>query len=293
MRFRLAVVLAAVAACGLGCSRPSDSKVTVSDGVEIPVVAAPKAVAFDKLSPEDAAKKLIFVNASSFRISQEFTGKGATYMAQKGYGSSADLQLTVERFAPGNVTDVSWKALTVATDKAGKSTRKQFDGRLDGSDLKSARELLPPAYWGVGERTAAGTSGIWLSAESYENLAKGKGATLFPGAAPAPEAVKPGDLPAEFAAGVQSLRKALPSWKGPEPTYFLSAAEPSTYTLSANGMDVKVAVRKATSPLAEITYLDNPQNALILSYVPAPVLANYRLDGVLGWKVVSVDGIME
>lgn len=293
MRFRLAVLLAAVVACGLGCSRSSGSKVTVSNGVEIPVVAAPASVAFDKLSPEDAAKKLVFVNASSFRISQEFAGKGATYMAQKGYGSSADLQVTVQRFAPGNLTDVSWKALTTATDKAGKSTSRQFDGQLGGSDLKTARELLPPAYWGVGERTAAGTSGIWLSAESYENLAKGKGATLYPGVVPAPEAVKAGDLPAEFAAGVQSLRNALPSWKGPEPTYFLSAAEPSTYTLSANGKDVKVAVRKAASPLAEITYLDNPQNPLILSYVPAQVLADYRLDGVLGWRVVSVDGIVE
>jgi hypothetical protein len=265
----------------------------VSGGVEIPVAAVPAPVAFEKLSPEDAAKKIVFVNASSFRISREFTGKGATYMAQKGYGSSADLQVTVERFAPGNLTDISWKALTTATDKAGKSTSRQFDGKLGGSDLKSARELLPPAYWGVGERTAAGTSGIWLSAESYENLAKGKGATLYPGAAPAVEAVKAGDLPQEFAAGIQSLRNALPSWKGKEPAYFVSATEPSTYTLSANGKDVKVAVRKAASPLAEITYLDNPQNPLILSYVPAPVLADYRLDGVLGWKVVSVDGIVE
>jgi hypothetical protein len=259
-------IVAAVAFVGVGCR-------DVSTSVQSP--SGPKPATFENLSPQDAAKKVMFVGGNVILMKQGFGGIGGKLAQKLGFGGSEGIrEIVVKSFAPAQRADIDWKLTTKVTpdpkDPKDSGTR-QTTGQILGGKLLSAHKLYLPGYWTEGEKSALDTSIIWLSQDVYDDLSKNHVSTLDLGVI---DETIAGSLAAakDLQAALAKLTSAAEAVGVRKDVYLMEAdMEPSTYTLKINGTDVKVQVITARSWFGEITVLDNKQNPLVLKVTLNPI----------------------
>ncbi len=174
---------------GAGCASPiSEIK---------PQESGPKLAALQNVDPQTAARKIHFVQGSSFDIRATFLGFGAKLSAAlAGQKKEGTRVVVIDRFAPMETANLSWKLSTKVEAESSKKARAEAQrlkktmpepimvdqtatGMLKGVNLKDAHMLMLPGYWPEkDDASSQGTSGIWLSREVFEGLERNRIATL-------------------------------------------------------------------------------------------------------------------
>lgn len=299
-------------AFGAGCSVPT---------IKNPVApAGPKTSALDGLSPEDAAKKVNFTPGSVIEMRQTFLGFGAKLAAAlAGEKKEGTRVIVVSRFAPMETANVEWKLSTQVETDASKKARaaasaagkpvpepvmveQASEGSVNGFDLRETHTLYLPALWP--EKKDApnfGTSGIWLSRDVYEGLARNRVATLdFGMLDPTLTSVvsKLTDFQKAFA--LLATKKAIVEDR--TDVFRLDGDKDAIeWPLKVNGKDVKVAAIKAHTWFGEIIVLQNPQNPLILKATLNPATMSISdvlsgaglLNALVGYEVTEIKDAQE
>lgn len=279
--------------------------------------SGPKVSTFDNVSPKEAAGRINLVPGSTMEIRSTFLGFGAKLAAAlAGDKKEGTRIVTIDRFAPGETANVSWKLSTKVegttsikaredAKKAGKPEPEPVmvdqteTGQLLGINLKNASTLMLPAYW---PETATGSafdsSGIWLSDDSYQGLARNRVATLNFGVL---DSSLQGDVKKakEFADALAKLQGQVTKIEARTDVSRLDGdKDPIEWPLKVNGKDIKVEAFKAHTWFGEIIVLENRQNPLILKATLNPaaegltnVLNLGALQALLGYEVTSLSDV--
>lgn len=275
------------------------------------IPTGPSQVDFAGMNSEDAAKALNFVSGSQLEIRQTYLGQGAKAADEAAGDNKDDVRIvSIERFAPMNYANISWKlsyATTgsstepvMASDDGSESTEKQtVKGKLQNVDLKRSHRLDLPGYWPSAEVNLNDSSAIWLSKDVFDELSKNKISTVFYG-------ILSSDLfgsmsaSKDFSAAISALtERVLLAEKTTDPDFMRADNELSDWTLKVNGKDVAVQVIKAHTWYGEIVVLNNPQNPLILKFSFNPAIADgiKNLKGgellatILGYEVTRIENV--
>jgi pimeloyl-ACP methyl ester carboxylesterase len=301
-----------VALIGAGCSRSSVSRSTE--------VTGPTVAVFEGLTPQQATEKIHFVPGSLIEIRQTFLGLGAQLAAAlAGDDKEGVRTVHVDRFAPLETADVTWKIVkkeeTNESQKARAEAAKKkqkipepvledrvTEGGVQGFNLKDAHSLYVPAFWpGVLQSSSLGTSGIWLSDEVYQALARNRLATLTFGIL---------DSSLQGAIGkVTQFKNAFAALQGQaaaienriDVAKLDGEKDVAEWPLKVNGKNVTVEVLKAHNWFGEIVVLNNAQNPLVLKVTLNPLAASFgqnaagiaTLKSLLGYEVVELNGVQE
>jgi len=309
-------LLLLVVAFGAGCLWFKDNNI---------LPAGPRPAEFEGISPKEAAERINFVPGSRIEIRQTYLGVGAK-IAEKlsGDDKSGVRIITIERFAPMNVANLSWQlSQYVETDESHQARldyetkvknledgedapkepevdteRQTVIGSLKDINLKSTHKIFLPAYWPTGDATTPDLSAIWVSAEIYEELKGTKNSTVYFGIL---DSALFGALAtaAQFADSVAALQKDAAAISTRVDVDLVNADEPSEWELLVNGEEVTVQVIKARNWFGEFVVLDNPQNPLILKMTFNPISAGALdlisgtafLKSLLGYEVTQLNGV--
>lgn len=311
LRFSV-VSLAFMMMFGAGCSG--------STGRSSGEVTGPVTATFDGLSAQQATEKINFVPGSLIEMRQTFLGVGAQLaVTLAGENKEGVRTVRVDRFAPMERADVSWKIVqkveTEASEKArADATKKKqtvpepvleekvTEGGIDGFNLRDSHDLYVPSYWPTEPHSSSlGASGIWLSDEVYQGLARNRVATLSFG-------ILDATLQGTFGKLTQ-LKDAFSLLRGQEAAIenridvakLDGEKDIAEWPLKVNGKDVKVEVIKARNWFGEIVVLNNRQNPLVLKATLNPVATLTgknattlgKLQSFVGYEIVELNGVQE
>ncbi len=287
--------------------------------------AGPRPANLDDISPEEAAKRINFVPGSQIEIRQTYLGVGAQEAEKLSGGDKSGVRIiTIDRFAPMNIANLRWQLSqdmetqesidarssyneTVKNLEDGEQApqepevtkdRQTVVGSLNDINLKNTHKIFLPAYWPTGEGTISDLSGIWVSAEVYEELKGTKNSTIYFGVLDSAlfGALSIAD---EFSKAISALRKDSAAISNKVDVDLVNADDPSDWNLMVNGKEVTVQVIKARNWFGEIVVLDNPQNPLILKMTFNPISAGALdlisgtafLKTLLGYEVTQLNGV--
>lgn len=309
---QVSFVLVALAVTGWGCVNPIGKLATVFSG--------PTTSTFKGVSAHDAAQKINLVPGSVIEMRQTFLGFGAKLAAALAGENKEDVRvIVVDRFAPMNVADASWKLSTkVEADssvKAREDARKQgktepepvmvdkaSEGTIQGFNLKDGHSLYLPAFWPESATaTSLGATGIWLSDDQFQSLSRNRVATLDFGLLDATfnnAVAKISDFKDAFA----KLEGQADAVGNRTDVFKLDGdKDPVEWPLTVNGQDVKVEVLKAHTWFGEIVVLNNRQNPLVLKATLNPLTAGAAdaftnlgaLKALVGYEVTELKDVQE
>lgn len=246
--------------------------------------AGPKPATFEALTPADAAKKINLTKGSVIVMTQSFSGSGKAIAEKLGWGETLSRDVIIRRFAPKVHAELEWKITT-----EGATGTKQYAGAVLGGDLQNSPDAFLPSFWLEGERDALSGSIVWLSSDTYENLARSKSGTFR---------INLDNVPSEpflnvdpYLKGINALQAEVKKVIGRKDVYLATAGDVTTMSLKINGKDVDVEVLPIQSWFGAFTVLNNPQNPLILEY--KSTLPEKTLDGFLDFKVTEIREIQE
>ncbi|MFA6503864.1 MAG: hypothetical protein WCT54_02860 [Patescibacteria group bacterium] len=267
-----------------------------------------KLIDFSTLNSTDAAKVVNFTVGSQIEIRQTYLGQGAKAADEAAGDDKTDVRIvTIERFAPDNYANLSWKLSYDAADGAATGTESWADengkhtvqGSLENIDLKQSHRLDVPGYWPSAKANLVDSSAIWLSKDVFDELSKNLLSTIYYG-------ILDQDLygamnaSKDFSSAVSSLLdKSLAAQATTDPDLTRSDAELSDWPLKVNGQDISVQVIKAHNWYGDIVVLNNPQNPLVLRLTLNPTIADgiKSLNGgdllasIVGYEVTRVENV--
>ncbi len=247
------------------------------------------------VAPPDATKKIALTNGVVLTVQQTFSsGIGPQFATARGWGAETQRDIVISTFAPGNDTQVDWKLRTSVTSTDGKNENKQYTGTMSGVDLKTSHALLFPVLWKQGEANAAGLSGIWISADAYEDLAKAHTATLDPSVT-GMKAMTFGDAwPAPAASALNALAKDVETQLVHNDVYVTNADTTLGFMdVNLNGMRTTVEVLHAKNWFGQYDILANPQYPLILKFTPSEALVRRGVDSLFAYQVTDIAQLQE
>ncbi len=323
MKIKVLVLLLLIIFLGAGCVWFKDK---VADIPKI-VPSGPRLADFDGLTPEQAAKNINFVPGSQIELRQTYLGIGAKLADSLAGDDKEGVRIiTLERFAPFNYANLSWKLSRRVETQESVSAREEYEGEnqnqpigqviktnppetetemvavqggLEDINLDNAHALYLPAYWPSERASAQSTSAIWLSEDVYKELTTTRNSTIYYGILDENlfGAMK---LAKQFADSVAALKnKAQQESKNTEVELVRADEDFTDWTLKVNGQDITVQVFKARNWFGEMVVLNNPQNPLILKVTLNPLAlgALDLLDGgvflqsLLGYEVTRLEGV--
>ncbi|MFA4954753.1 MAG: hypothetical protein WC641_05565 [Patescibacteria group bacterium] len=235
------------------------------------------------LGPDELAGKLTLAAGSVVSMKHTYTGAAVSLAKElKLGGTEAVRNIVIKRFAPGNVAEIEWSL----TYKEGKTDQK-ITGSMIGSELGTARDIFPPAYWIEGEQNALGTGLIWTSSQVYENLSRSRLSTFDFGLFNSMIKQKFA-LSKAFTSGLKGLSSAAAA--DPRVDVFLAKADKDDIELplKVNGLDTKVKAIKARSWFGEFAVLKNPQNPLVLYMHLNDFPQAGALNGLMNYDVTEI-----
>lgn len=289
--------------------------------------SGPRLADFDGLTPEQAAKNINFVPGSQIELRQTYLGMGAKLADNLAGDDKEGVRIiTLERFAPFNYANLSWKLSRRVETQESISAREEYEssdqsqpigqviktnppetetemvavqGGLESINLENSHALYLPAYWPSERAQAKSTSAIWLSEDVYKELTTTRNSTIYYGILDENlfGAMK---LAKQFADSVAALKnKAQQESKNTEVELVRADEDFTDWTLKVNGQDITVQVFKARNWFGEMVVLNNPQNPLILKMTLNPLAlgALDLLDGgvflqsLLGYEVTRLEGV--
>lgn len=310
----VSISVLALALIGAGC-RPLADK-----GSEPQPVSGPRVSTFNNLTPQEAAQKVNFVPGGIIEMRQTFMGFGAQLAAKlAGEKKEGTRVIVINRFAPMNVASLSWKLSTKVESDQSKQAREKAlknkqpvpepvmvnqtaKGDVAGFNLKDTRLMYLPAYWPEKEDAPSlGTSGIWLSADVFEGLARTRVATLDFGILNS-ELQSGGTKAVDFSRALGTLGEQVKKI-GDRTDVYLLKGEPETiaWPLKVNGQEIKVDAIKARSWFGEIIVLNNKQNPLVLKMTFNPLAAGTAgtltglgpLAALFGYEITELKDVQE
>ncbi len=297
--FRRAACFAATfSILGSGCSLPTN----------LPGVSrepsGPKPASFEQLTPKQAAEKINFVGGSVLTMTQGVHGVGEKLAEKFGIGTIGGTRdVVIEEYAPGNHAKVSWKFTTRVTPdpKDPKDSGiRQYVGFVNGINLLSSHRLYLPGYWVEGDQHAFNASGIWLSQEVYEDLAKIRNSSLDFGL------LDPAQI--GLLTNLKEMTRALEALKvnldamgvKQDARHIVADSTHGEWPLKINGRNVTVQVLKARNWFGEIVVLDNKKNPLVLKVTLNPLLlaslgagSGVNFLKTVGYEVTEIKEIQE
>lgn len=274
---------------GAGCGASSSP----TQQMPSDVVTGPKKANFENVSPQDATKKIVLVPGTVLTTRQQFQDKGQDLAKSLGWGNTVERDLVVKRFAPGNFAEIDWKLKTSVPTKDGKTENRQQSGNIAGFDIKQSPDVLSPSLWMEGNRNAGGASGIWLSANVFENLSKNQASTLRFSMTNA-QVLDLLGLPTSTKAQFDTYRKNVVSIGSKKDIEYATAgADPIRVDINANGSRVTVEALQVTSWYGKLIVLNNPQNPLILKFTPSKEFEAATISGYFGFEVTDIKDIDE
>jgi len=292
---RLAVGMAFLALVGAGC-----------DWRSIPFVgqlgpAASSTVAFGTSSAE-AANAVQFLPGDTFEIRQTVFGFGA--FLPDLFGDKDGVRLvTLTRFAPMNVANLSWSVTTEQETDASRKAREAYareleehprgigaagptppvpqmehvttSGVINDISLKTPHTAFLPALWTAGTRSLMNEkSGIWLSDDAFQELVRTRHTILNLGVFDS-EANQAARNVTELKSTLDRLRKqASEDGKYKDLTLLDAEADFIDWPLQVNDRTVTVSAIRAKNWFGEIIVLNNRQNPMILKVTMNPVAAS-------------------
>ena len=279
----LSFALCALACLGWGCGKPASAP-----SVQ---VTGPKPLAVAGLTPHELAQKINLTKGSVLVMQQTFTGEGVKAAAELKLGvTGSERDIVIRRFAPGHSAEVEWKN----TYKDGAGKEQQYTGALLGIDLQKAHEFYLPALWKGDNQNALGLSGIWLSADTFEDLSRSKLGTLYFGMQNQ-TALDMVSTSTAFREAEQSLKSAVENALKNHTDVFLTKTDSALgeWPLKINGVETKVEVLKARSWFGEVTVLNNPQNPLVLKLKMNDLPAAKIFNGLYDYEITELRDLQE
>lgn len=278
-----AALVMAVLLAGVGCQGPlskPDQELT-----------GPKVSSFAGLSPHEAAAHINLVPGSVLFMRQIFAGFGSALSAKiTAQGQKVIRTIVINRFAPNEGANLTWKMSAMIGEKH--EVSQTLTGNLDGLDLKQAYNLYLPAYWPEKDHASSlGASGLWLSKEVFEGLARNRVASLrlelfdpmWQGRA----------AESDFKPLLGKLNEEMSKIENRIDIYRLDGEPGVTeWPLKVNGEDIKVEVIKARIWFGELVILNNAQNTLVLKF-SLNDKADKALKDLLDYEIVELKDVLE
>lgn len=283
-------------------------------------VTGPKMSNFSNASPKEATAKINFVPGSYIETRQTFLGFGAKLAALlAGKGKDGTRVIVINRFAPREIANVDWKLASKVEAESSIKAREEArrlkkpepepvmvesvsTGGVLGFNLKDAHSLMLPAYWPEKEDGSPfGSSGIWLSADAFDDLSRNRITTLDLGIL-VPELQGPIAKLSDFKNAFSSLQAQVTGIENRVDVKKMQGeAELIEWPLKVNGQDTKVEVIKAKSWFGEIIVLNNSQNPLVLKATLNPLTSGGAnlissvslLQSLLGYEVTAIGDVQE
>jgi hypothetical protein len=280
--------------------------------------SGPKVSTFDGVTPKQAAERINFVPGSVIEVRSTFLGFGAKLAAAlAGENKEGTRIIVIDRFAPGQTANLSWKLSTKVEAESSIKARAEARaakkpepepimvnqtvlGKLNGINLKDASSLMLPAYWPeTDDGSSIGTSAIWLSDEVFQGLSRNRVATLNFGIL---DASLQGAVAkaTDFRDALAKLQGQVTKIENRTDVFRLDGdADPVEWSLNVNGHDVKVEAIKARTWFGEIVVLNHPQNPLVLKATLNPAVAGITdlvtnfgaLQALLGYEVTALNDV--
>lgn len=306
--FRIATAtLVLTALFGAGCRQP------VAAPREL---TGPRVATFDNVSPKEATAKINLVPGSTIETRQTFLGFGAKVAAAlAGEKKEGTRVIVVERFAPRQTANLSWKLSSKVEAESSVKAREEATrlkkpvpepvmvdsvaiGKLIGVNLNDAHMLFPPSYWQEKDDASAfGTSGIWVSGNVYDDLDRNRVSTLDFGLFdPALQGAV--GTSSDFKDILAGLERTVKGIEDRVDVFKLSGEKDLVeWPLKVNGKDITVEAIRAKNWFGEIVVLHNSQNPLVLkaTFNPAASLISglAPLKALFGYEVTSLGDVQE
>lgn len=279
----LAALISLVALVGVGCNGPMSRPNQELTG--------PTISSFVGLTPQEATARINLVPGSVIFLRQLFAGFGDT-LSTKILAKEQTVTRTIvlDRFAPNEIANLTWKISAMTGEKNDAS--QTLTGNLDGLDLKGAYNLYLPAYWPEKDHASSlGTSGLWLSREVFEGLARNRVSSLrlelF-------DPLMQGRVAgSDFKPLLDKLSAEVAKIENRVDIYRLDGeAGVTEWPLKVNGEDIKVEVIKAHTWFGELVVLNNAQNILVLKF-SLNDKADPALKKLLDYEIFELKDVLE
>ncbi|MBU0540221.1 hypothetical protein KKF59_04275 [Patescibacteria group bacterium] len=249
---------------GLKPAEPSGSELSTFDGVD----------------SQEAAKRINFVVGSIIEMKE----KVRDFETDSQEIKDGVRTLTIERFAPGVVADVSWRLVTQVETEDSKNARAAAEkaktevpepslvdhiltGIVRNFNLSNSHLLYLPSYWPVkDEAPAFEAGGLWLSDDAFAGLSRNRVATFDFGILH-PSLTTATTLPAEIQKTLEALNSEMKKIENRIDVYRLDGEQDLVeWPLSVNGEDTMVSAIKAHTWFGDLVVLNNAQNPLVLKF---------------------------
>ncbi|MBU1032695.1 MAG: hypothetical protein ABII13_04575 [Patescibacteria group bacterium] len=275
----------AVAIIGAGCGKSPES-------VSRQEAVGPKVSTFQGLTPQEATERINLVPGSVMFMHHFFAGFGSD-ISQKIVDEKQEVvrTLVIERFAPNEVSSLTWKLTAKTDDTAGVS--QTLSGNLDGNDLKKAYSLYLPAYWPEKEHAPSlGNSAIWLSRDVFEGLNRNRVSTLYLGVLDVTLQQRVAE--SDFKDYLIALERNMRDIENRTDVYLLEGERDLVeWPLKVNGEDIKVEVIKASTWFADLVILNNAQNPVVLKLSMNPGIMDESLKSLLDYEIFELKDVLE
>jgi len=199
---------------------------------------------------------------------------------------------------PNGAEGLSFSWIIGASSSPESQASEADSGKMILANTVGSRRMTLPLFWPGGELFLSNSSAVWLSDQAFAELKKDGKTQYDLGLVDNPLLGPAQGLPLlenGLAAYSQSLavsadkKNAALQWEVSEKSL--------DYALKVNGVLTEVGAFEATSPLARIKILDNPQNPLVLEVEIAPSRSPAStlffplswVRGLLSYKVESLD----
>jgi hypothetical protein len=279
----LAALILATAVAGAGCNGPmfrSDQELT-----------GPTVSSFAGLTPQEATARINLVPGSVIFMRHIFAGFGDALSTKIiAQNQAVTSTIVLDRFAPNEIANLTWK--TTAVTGAKNEASQTLTGNLEGLDLKETYNLYLPAYWPEKEHAPSlGSSGIWLSKEVFEGLARNRVASLrlelfdpLTQGRAASSDFKP--LLDKLSAEVTKIENRVDIYR------LDGEAGVTEWPLRVNGEDIKVEVIKAHLWFGDLVVLNHAQNPMVLKF-SLNNLADPALKSLLDYEIFELKDVLE
>ena len=263
-------------ALGAGCWQALPSSGPKPADIVIPsstTPSGPKLLDTSGMSSAEVANNIKLVQASVIEMRQDVSGVDPAMLSKLSVGPGENTRdITIDRFAPGNLAQVDWKSqyTTQSVGKDGKTSdvNHQLVGTMGPAALLDSYSLYPPALWNQGDSDAYSTGMLWLSQDVYENLTRGGLSTYYFGLTEADVInalrLEPGSRLAT--AFTELKRQADDTINNGHLDVYLAKADPKTvqWQMTVNGKLTMVDAMKVSSWFGTFLVLKNPYYPLVL-----------------------------
>lgn len=203
-------------------------------------------------------------------------------------GQEAARLIVIDRFAPQNRANLSWQLTTKVEADSSKAARAEAqktkkpipepvmvdratNGQVEDFDLQHSHSLYLPAFWPeIPKASSLGRSGLWLSSDVYEDLARTRISTLDFGVLD-PDLTKNIHPVQEYRNAILRLAQSVGKIENRVDVNRMQGEQDLVeWPLTINGEAVNVQAIRAKNWFGEIVVLNSKENPLVLKVSLSP-----------------------